>query len=203
MNTLKQTLLDLGFFENNKFLDLYLSLIQSNLKTDYKSGVTERHHIIPRAIFKLLGEDSVSKAPNKKVNKNNIVNLSYKDHLLAHYYLALSSKDKYKKLACYSFTRMIGQIYKDKRPTLESFSEIDIDIYEQLKYEANKYMLENTKIRNKHIYKEDFERISIESLYEYYIIQKHTIPECATYFNTTCANISSILKYYNIYKRKG
>ena len=203
MNELKQKLLGLDYFINNESLDLYCSLIENNKNTIYESGVTELHHIIPRAIFKLQGIESTGKGNNKQVNKDNLVNLSYKDHLLAHYYLCLCAKEGYKKLACYTFTRMVSQINKDKRPTLDSFNEFNLDEYEKLKYEANLYMIENRNMRNKHIFKDDVKRISVDELKQYYIDQNHSLPECAVKFNTTYANAAKILVLNGIYKRKG
>lgn len=203
MSKLKQHLLSLDYFIDNEYLDFYCSLIEQNKNRIYESGKTEQHHIIPRAIFRLQGFESESKAPNKLVNKNNLVNLLYRDHLLAHFYLCKCAKEDYKKLACFTFTRMVSQIDKDKRPTLDSLNEINLEEYEKLKYLANLYMVENKNIRNKHIFKDDIKRIDLNEVIEYYIKQNHTITESIKKFNTTKANLLTILRLNNIYKNKG
>ena len=92
MKILKQKLLDLNIFEDNEYLDKYIQLIESNKKTKEEKLRTQKHHIIPRCYYK---------HNNLKVNNSdeNLVNLFYKDHALAHYYLALCSKNKYFKYA--------------------------------------------------------------------------------------------------------
>lgn len=203
MTLKKEKLLSLGYFIDNEYLDFYCELINKNINNIKEENKTELHHIIPRAVYKLSGIESASKAPNKQVNKNNLVNLKYKDHLLAHYYLCLCANKEYKKAACYTFTRMVSVINKEKRPTLDSFSNCNLEEYEKLKYEANLYMIENRKVRNKHIFKDDLNRISVTDLYNYYIIEKHTMKECAVKFNTTQNTIGLILKLNKIYKKLG
>lgn len=198
--TLKEKLLSLGYFEDNQFLDFYCALIEQNKSNKKQIHQTELHHIIPRAVFKLLNKNSVSKSHTAEVNKNNLIHLSYKDHALAHYYLALCSKNEYKKSACFTFTRMIANIYKDKRPKLEDIEEIDLTKYEELRLEAVKLMLENPKLQNKYSYDIDKEKISKEDLYKYYIIEDHSYAECLEHFNTSIAVMRKLMKEYNIYK---
>lgn len=84
---LKTKLLNTTYFENNEYLDKYCELIINNLKTKKEKYKTECHHIVPKCCFKLLQQN----VDNSKKNK---VNLLYKDHILAHYYLALCSMAK-------------------------------------------------------------------------------------------------------------
>lgn len=81
---LKQKLLNTTCFIDNEYLDRYCKLILINKDRLKDPLTTQSHHIIPSCIFKALGlrvDDS----------KNNRVNLLYKDHVLAHYYLSKSS----------------------------------------------------------------------------------------------------------------
>ena len=90
--TLKSKLLSLNIFEDNEYLDKYVDLILLNKDTKKEKFKTQKHHIIPRCYFKygkLNVDDSLE----------NLVNLTYKDHILAHYYLSFCSIDAKIKLA--------------------------------------------------------------------------------------------------------
>lgn len=90
MNNLKEQLLGINLVINNEYLDKYIELINNNLKTPKQTYKTQIHHIIPRYYFKCC---------NLKIDdtKQNLVNLFFKDHILAHYYLTkCSSTDYYK-----------------------------------------------------------------------------------------------------------
>ena len=65
---------------DNKYLDKYITLITENKTTKKETFITQKHHIIPRYVFKNL---------NLPIDNSsyNIVNLKFSDHLLAHYYL--------------------------------------------------------------------------------------------------------------------
>lgn len=99
---IENSLLDTGCFTNNDYLKKYCKLVIKNLETPSLSNLKQNHHIIPVHVFKI----------NKLAIDNsysNIVKLNLKDHILAHYYLALcSSSDEvayYNELAV---LRMIG-----------------------------------------------------------------------------------------------
>lgn len=87
-NNLKEKLLVSGLVYDNEFLDKYVLLIEQNRNTKYENNRTQRHHIIPVFYYK---------SNSMKVDNtiDNLVNLLYKDHLLAHYYLAMCAVDKY------------------------------------------------------------------------------------------------------------
>lgn len=82
---IKDYLLNTNNFLDNDYLEKYCNLIMVNLTTKKIKFKTQQHHIIPKFIYKLA---------NVPVNNKteNLVNLLYKDHCLAHYYLALCSK---------------------------------------------------------------------------------------------------------------
>ena len=87
MRNLKQELSSRNGFIDNEFLDKYCQLIERNTVTRKMPRVTNSHHIIPKSWFKLNAQpvdDSLS----------NLVNLVYRDHVLAHYFLCLCTTDK-------------------------------------------------------------------------------------------------------------
>jgi hypothetical protein len=97
---LKDTLLQTDHFEDNEYLDLYIKLVNDNIQTKYEKFKTQLHHSIPCACYASRSE------ANKDVH-NLKVHLLFKDHVLAHYYLCLCSKEsnfKYKMIAAIEFT---------------------------------------------------------------------------------------------------
>jgi len=85
---LKSKLLELNLVVDNEYLDKYCELIESHINDKKISCVTQAHHIVPQYYYK----DNNLKVNSKKENK---VNLTHKEHALAHYYLSLCSIDKY------------------------------------------------------------------------------------------------------------
>lgn len=80
----KETLLNTGYFIDNNYLDSYLELISKKYP---KKNYMEKHHILPRSYFKITKQ----KIDN---SKENIIYLSYYNHILAHYYLSLCTINK-------------------------------------------------------------------------------------------------------------
>ena len=78
---LKKKLLETKLFKDNKYLSLYCKLIEVNRFNKFIKNEMQKHHIIPKSYYKYK---------NLKIDnsKENLVNLLYKDHVLAHYYLA-------------------------------------------------------------------------------------------------------------------
>lgn len=87
---LKTKLLSFEVFEDNEYLDKYVSLILANENTIMERFKTQKHHIIPIHVYKYLkiAEDNSS---------SNIVNLTYNNHVMAHFYLFHCSSNKYIK----------------------------------------------------------------------------------------------------------
>lgn len=108
---LKEELLKIELVVDNEYLDKYCELINLHLNDKKEKYKTQGHHIIPQYYY----VDN-----NLKINskKENIVNLSHKDHALAHYYLCLCSKDKYVyKNECaleYIFGHNLKEMNKDE-----------------------------------------------------------------------------------------
>lgn len=92
---IKNTLLGTNEFLDNEYLDKYVNLITSNKFTKKEVYKTQRHHIIPRCYYR---------NNNLIVNNepDNLVNLLFKDHVLAHCYIVLAAKEskfKYQNMA--------------------------------------------------------------------------------------------------------
>lgn len=92
---LKQVLLQTELVEDNIYLDNYCSLCLTNIVTQRQQYKTNLHHVIPVAFYKINFNVPDRKQAEKlaTVDKNNFsIYLLYKDHLLAHYYLAMCAK---------------------------------------------------------------------------------------------------------------
>lgn len=136
---LSDIIFDARYFVENEFKQKYLNLLEHALSDDYNLGeFPESHHILPRAVFKLLGkEDYNSKSAQAEVNKDNLVKLSIRDHILAHYYLALFSINELKKPACYSFLAMVDRDTTKLLPAELEFFKLLPEL-EQIRIERNR-----------------------------------------------------------------
>ena len=97
MNDICLNLLRYNMCIDNEYFRKYKDLVnrESVIMPD---GIHERHHIVPRAVYKILGIDVDNSA-------DNLINLNIKDHVLAHYYLSLcstNSKFKFSNITCIS-----------------------------------------------------------------------------------------------------
>lgn len=96
---LKEQLLQTGCVVDNEYLRLYEELINTNLQTKQEKFKTQQHHSIPCACY-------ASRSEANKDLQNIKVNLLFKDHILAHYYLCLCAKEsafRYKMIAAVEF----------------------------------------------------------------------------------------------------
>ena len=111
---LKSKLLSTDRFFDNEFLQKYLDIVV-DCSVHHSQGETQNHHIIPQYIFV---EDGIQIDNSDE----NIVTLSYKNHMIAHYYLARCCKnpDDIGKNA-------LSIRYLLKGKTLESINIEDID----------------------------------------------------------------------------
>ena len=82
INDTYQSLYKLPGFIDNEYLINYGHLIDRNINTKLQVKQTHKHHIIPKCWFKIN---------NLEIDNSitNLVNLKYRDHILAHYYLCL------------------------------------------------------------------------------------------------------------------
>lgn len=123
---IKKELLTKHLVVENKYLNLYVSLIQKNLKQLKISGKTQKHHIIPRYYYR-------DNALLLNSSRANVVNLSYTDHMLAHYYLALCASNQlfryYNECALFR----LGYHGRVKNNSLYAFKQTYLDNLEKYK----------------------------------------------------------------------
>lgn len=119
MKEIKQKLLKTNIVKDNEYLSKYCELIYSNKDTTHKIHKTQKHHIIPRYYFK-----DVDLSLDK--DKDNIVNLLYKDHILAHYYLALCSTTAYYQ------AKNVSAIFKMSNCTQTNSDIAPLDFFKSL-----------------------------------------------------------------------
>lgn len=122
-NELKEKLIALNIVEDNEYLDKYLSIITSNTKTLRLKYKTQKHHIIPRAVF------THNKEPLDN-SESNIVNLEYKDHILAHYYLYMCAIGWFKYPAAKAVDYLVKRI-ESIRVKPNKFNQIEINFSEE------------------------------------------------------------------------
>ena len=84
-----QTLKSHKYFIDNEYLVKYCQLIERNRRTHVRPKRTHKHHIVPKSWFKLTSNDINN-------DLNNLVNLTRRDHFLAHYYLCLCTEDPFR-----------------------------------------------------------------------------------------------------------
>lgn len=84
-----ETLKQKQYFIDNEYLQKYCQVIERHTRTPVRAKQTHKHHIIPKSWFKLT---------HNEINNelNNLVNLPYREHFLAHYYLCLCTEDPFK-----------------------------------------------------------------------------------------------------------
>ena len=127
---LKEKLLNTALFLDNEALQSYINLITENKFNQLQKGKTQKHHIFPKCLSKRLGcpiDDSL----------NNLVNLTYKDHILAHYYLIYATNDDYLKTAN---THAFNHLLKKQGHWLDEVSLQALLAKQQLVYEQTSYL---------------------------------------------------------------
>ena len=87
--TLLQKLDKFDFLIHNDYYDLYVNLILDNQSTKRVIHKTQKHHIVPRHVF----ENCNIEVDN---SQENLVDLLYRDHMLAHAYLFLCAKPRFR-----------------------------------------------------------------------------------------------------------
>jgi hypothetical protein len=84
---LHDKLKNLRLFIDNEHLQNYVRLVESRKGIRSRGTLSNKHHIIPRSWFKMFGEE-IDNSPR------NLVVLTYREHVLAHYYLCLCTTGK-------------------------------------------------------------------------------------------------------------
>lgn len=175
---LKLKLLSTNMFKDNEYLDLYISLMLNNRNLNKIKGKTQSHHILQRKFF------TYNKL-NIDNSKENLVNLLYKDHILAHYYL------------CKCTTKWLA---KANSVTLLNMTTIKKNAFHFKELCANlDGFQENYEKLTKSIWKH---KINYEDLYNYYILENNTKENTAKHFKCDKSNIDRWLVRYNIHKIK-
>lgn len=88
-------------YEENLYFHLMMDIIQNPNPLNEK--YTEKHHIIPRFIYRDKNIDIDN-------SNDNIIKLSIKNHILIHYYAAKCCKSEYKWKFVNSILRTLGNI---------------------------------------------------------------------------------------------
>lgn len=141
IENLKAKMINTGFFFDCNALDKYCELIASNVCTKKEKFKTQCHHILPKTYFNEIDMEIDN-------SSENLVNLYFSDHVLAHYYLTLCVKEsrlKYKLLYAFRF------IYGKNKKLDNSLEQLDTLIDFQKIYEETKYntALYRTGCKNK------------------------------------------------------
>lgn len=127
---LKEKLLNTDFFVDNAFFQSYIELIEKNILNCAQKGKTHKHHIFPKCLSKRL---------NMIVDNSsdNLVNLFYKDHILAHYYLIYATEDADLKSAnIHAFNRLLNK----QGHWLDEVALNDLLLKQQAVYEQASYL---------------------------------------------------------------
>ena len=111
-------ILNSDIFIKNEYYYKYIDLINTNLSTNPEKCRTQKHHIIPRKFYYFLKKEIDN-------TDSNLVYLLYKDHILAHYYLALCTEGIYKKVNEEALLFLINQ-------KLEDIDINELDYYQEL-----------------------------------------------------------------------
>ena len=166
---IKEKLLNLGIINDGDYFEKYVQLIVDNKHTKKQKYKTQRHHIIPKCYYKHKNLDVDN-------SSGNLVNLLYKDHILAHYYLCLCVKDEDIKHDCaMAFTYLTDRIDSLKETALYNL-KINVEysreqivqqlpMFQELYEQAKKNHGEKTKGRvpwNKGL-KDPVKRVSVNN----------------------------------------
>lgn len=173
---LKQKLLQTNLFLDNDYLTSYITLILNNLSTKRVPGKTQQHHILQRKWFENYGYAVDN-------TEANLVNLLYKDHILAHYYLCKCTTSWLAKANSITLINMTS-LKQNKKAMQTVIAELD-------EFQKNYEQLQQSVWTHK-ITKQDLEK--------YYITENHTKKETADKFNCNLSCIDRWLGRYNLCK---
>ena len=175
---IKLRLLNTNMFIDNKYLELYINLIVDNSDTPRLYGKTQRHHILQRKWY----NKNKLKIDN---SKSNLVNLYYKDHILAHYYLYNCTTSWLKKANSKTLVNMLN---------LKDNKIISDELFEQLDTLQADYELFIKDCR--------CQQLDRQLLYKYYIVEDHSRAETAEHFRVPISCVDRNLERYNLNSSK-
>lgn len=121
--TLKAKLLSTGYFEDNTYFHKYLNLICDNQQTLYDADIMQEHHILPRSYYEITG----LRIDN---STDNLVSLLYKDHVLAHYFLAQCTTGLLLKAMCNAFMMLTNFSMPEEQELIKNLDNYQM-LYEQ------------------------------------------------------------------------
>ena len=134
---MKTILLQFEDIIDNIYLQKYIDLILANINTEKIKFKTQSHHFIPVSYYKAKYNIKVRKEAQKLADEdsNNFkVSLLYKDHVLAHYYLALCSRGKLRYQNENAIFHVLGNVnyIKDVNYLNECLFIKSLDKYQEL-----------------------------------------------------------------------
>lgn len=138
----KNLLLETNYFIDNEYLTNYCDLMNKNIAADYIYGKSQKHHVIPVCTYGI--KQNINRKENIKsadIDPNNIqVNLLYKDHILAHYYLCLccSSEIFYKLFFGLNLLLNADSIHHCKTILMDlNIEELNLDMLQKIYEKAH------------------------------------------------------------------
>ena len=135
-----------------------MEIILLNKHTEKILHRTQSHHVIPRFFF----EESQIEVDN---SDENLVNLFYKDHVLAHYYLAMCVKDNYVYKAFVPIFIILGNsnFPDSEKNLLSTLDDIQILYEKARKNTLNPMFNEDIKIKHDSIMRSEDVRNKISN----------------------------------------
>lgn len=127
---IKNKLLKISILEPNLYFYKYVDLVYNNEKTVQQKFVTQKHHIVPRCYYKNNGLEQDN-------SESNLVNLSFKDHLIAHCYLLLCSKDKRFSANMFYAICFISNLKINSNESVINLLNSELELY-QVAYETGR-----------------------------------------------------------------
>lgn len=135
---IKEKLLHFNLVIDNEYLDKYVELVQDNIGRKFEKFSMHRHHIIPRYYFKYNNIECDN-------TTNNIVNLKYTEHVLAHFYLFKCSAIHYYEFCnAEALRRLIHIIPENEMGVLKS--AVDVDYVETVRRRLFSEQLKGHKV---------------------------------------------------------
>lgn len=131
-----QFLINNGIVVKNDYYDMYVNLVETNMDRSREKYKTQCHHIVPKCYF-IDNDIQVDDSDSNKVI------LLHKDHVLAHYYLALCSVEEKFKTANINAIRYALNIPTFKlQPDYEKQKQFieNLEYYDFLQVQRNEYM---------------------------------------------------------------
>ena len=224
MNSLKQKLLSTNYFIDNNYLDQYVELVsQPTEKATFK---TQSHHILPKTYFKTLSlpiddskENLVELLFKDHVKAHYLLKscttgfLRRNSGYALRYMLNSSLIKRYSSTLTEDDFATFQQLYEDS--FLKIDREIFIDFYSghSCKETATQFQIGlNTvtklateynclKLPKRHLAGSRKE-LDKDALYQYYIIENHTVRETAAHFNVDKSTIMRRLHDCNLAQTK-